>query len=111
MQHPDRERVSSKTARVPPRWQGCHQVPLVTVAASLYETRTNFKVASKVAKTAGGGCGASTPSPKFSRALGSRPQPRFRKDRLKPGLQRRRGHGTTPQTSLESGVADRAGSQ
>jgi hypothetical protein len=36
-------------------WQGCHKISPVMVGASGCELMTNFKVATKVAKTASGG--------------------------------------------------------
>jgi hypothetical protein len=44
-----------------PRWQGCHAMRRVIVGASPCQKRTNFKVATKVAKTAGGGGHGSPP--------------------------------------------------
>jgi hypothetical protein len=52
------------------RWQGCHQMSLVTVGISPCRSITNFKVATKVAKTAGGGGGDGSP-PDRGWALGS----------------------------------------
>jgi hypothetical protein len=51
---PGLKRAGKSAARLPPTWQGCHKVRRMTVGASLYGLRTNFKVASKVAKTCHG---------------------------------------------------------